>query len=167
MWNKRVPILIFSFLLAGSGSILAFWFITDMYNQISIKPQEEARALPENSIPVQGFSVPRGYNYLTLETALTPPPLTEEMKERGKVLYNRFCYACHGKEGNGDGPVAEKGMKPWWPLSSPQTQLRSDGYIFAHIWLGGPLMPPYRHALSVTETWELVAFVRSLAHGNQ
>ncbi len=161
MWKRSLGLAL-GLILVSASSAVAFWFIRDMYDQISIKPQEEARPMPKDSVPVGGYAVPRGYNYLTLETVLTPPALTPEMAAKGKVLYGKFCEPCHGTKGLGDGPVALKGMRPWWPLGSPQTQARSDGYIFAHIWEGGPLMAPYKYALSVTEAWELVAYVREL-----
>jgi mono/diheme cytochrome c family protein len=160
-----IAVLIF---FLASGSAVAFWFITDMYDQISIKPQEDPRPLPEGIVPVQGFPVPRGYQWNTLGDAITNPVVaSESVIQRGQVLYERYCVPCHGVKGDGDGPVALRGFRPWWPLSSPQTQLRSDGYIFAHIWLGGPLMPPYRYGLSVTDTWSLVHYVRSLTHATQ
>ena len=36
----------------------------------------------------------------------TPSRLDEGEAALGQVIYTRYCAACHGREGKGDGPVA-------------------------------------------------------------
>jgi mono/diheme cytochrome c family protein len=38
--------------------------------------------------------------------AQQPPQLDAGEAARGQVIYTRYCAACHGREGHGDGPVA-------------------------------------------------------------
>lgn len=166
--RNRVRFFLLFLTLVTSGSAFAFWFITDMFDQLSIKPQESPLVQPEGIVSVQGYAVPRGYEWNTLGNAITNPiSSSPEVLSRGKELYERFCIPCHGVRGDGDGPVALKGFRPWWPLTAPQTQNKSDGHIFAHIWLGGPLMPAYRYGLSVSDTWSLVHYVRSLTYATE
>lgn len=35
-----------------------------------------------------------------------PPKLDSAEATMGEVIYSRYCAACHGREGKGDGPVA-------------------------------------------------------------
>ena len=52
--------------------------------------------------------------YLTLlalalpAAAQTPQPAKHDANEAamGQLIYGRYCAACHGREGKGDGPVA-------------------------------------------------------------
>jgi mono/diheme cytochrome c family protein len=39
-------------------------------------------------------------------SAQTPSRLDEGEAALGQVIYGRYCAACHGREGKGDGPVA-------------------------------------------------------------
>lgn len=50
--------------------------------------------------------------------------------EAGKKIFFKRCAACHGKEGNGDGPNAvDLGIHPA-KLSDPRMREESDGALF-------------------------------------
>jgi mono/diheme cytochrome c family protein len=91
-----------------------------------------------------------------------PVPATEESIQRGKVFYETNCFVCHGSEGRGDGPVGEKFVeKAPVDLNEPYTQDQADGQLFFTLTRGRAKMPFYRDALSPSERWDVVNYVRN------
>jgi cbb3-type cytochrome c oxidase subunit III len=81
----------------------------------------------------------------------------------GKQLFGRYCAACHGPGGKGDGGMALSGGTPSdltdekWDFGS------TDGEIFAVIRDGTSSdMEAYKDKLSEKQIWTIVNFVRSL-----
>ena len=105
--------------------------------------------------------------------ALTSPlPGSPEIVEQGKALYNGkgACFNCHGKDGDGNGPVAAQ-LNP-----SPRNfqhhgfwRHRTEGEIFWVIKNGsvGTSMVGFGGQLTDEEIWSLIQYVRSFAgeHG--
>ena len=83
--------------------------------------------------------------------------------EQGKWLYEVYCDVCHGPEGHGDGPVGTLYPNSLPLLDSPYIQRYADGYMYSIIREGGYRMPGHADALSRTERWMLVHYVRSFA----
>jgi mono/diheme cytochrome c family protein len=78
-----------------------------------------------------------------------------------KLSTEKACTACHGDSGKGDGPgAAALNPKPAdWTAKAVQDQ--TDGCVFWKMSTGRGAMPPWA-ALSETERWQLVHFVKSL-----
>ena len=105
--------------------------------------------------------------------ALTSPlPSSPEIVAQGKSLYNGkgACFNCHGKEGDGKGPVAAQ-LDP-----SPRNfqhhgfwRHRTEGEIFWVIKNGSPGtgMIGFAGQLTDEEIWTLIQYERSFAgeHG--
>jgi PQQ-dependent dehydrogenase (methanol/ethanol family) len=73
----------------------------------------------------------------------------------GQRLYNQTCQSCHGPAGQGDrGPALD---------ASPLAHGDGDGDLFHTVREGlpGTQMPPFA-ALSDTQVWQLVSYIRSL-----
>lgn len=86
-----------------------------------------------------------------------------EARARGKALYDRSCALCHGERGDGHGPRSESLRPPARDLTDPAFRRRmTPRRLFATIREGrsGTAMPAM--PLSDGETWDLVAFVRTL-----
>jgi mono/diheme cytochrome c family protein len=85
----------------------------------------------------------------------------------GERLYLDHCAACHGEQGEGDGPAAEALWPPpanlRWVARRP---MASDGYLMWAIAEGGAAlgsaMPAFADALTETERWKIVTFLRTL-----
>ena len=86
---------------------------------------------------------------------------------RGQALYVTNCAACHGPEGEGNGPAAAGlRIKPA-DLTMPHLWEHSDGEMFW--WLthgiddpeGGLAMPGFATTLSVEDRWALIDYVRA------
>lgn len=132
----------------------------DMIDQKSIKPQENDRPAPANTLPVDGLRLP-----MTREEAgaklENPMPMTPQSVEEGRHLYDIYCSVCHGTKGRGDGPIAKKYMPPP-DLTLDFFKNRSDGFIYSTILDGGPIMPQYKENLSDAEIWRVVNYIRKL-----
>jgi putative copper export protein/mono/diheme cytochrome c family protein len=86
---------------------------------------------------------------------------------RGQVLFGQNCVACHGPEGEGNGP-ASVGLriKPA-DLTAPHIWEHTDGEMFW--WLskgiedpeGGLAMPGFGDVLSADDRWALIDFIRA------
>ena len=94
-----------------------------------------------------------------------PIKATAASVAEGKEHFATFCIPCHGAEAKGgiSGPVATKFI-PTPDLTSQALQKqRTDGYWHSYIVTGGAVMPSYGEALSSTEAWHIVNFLRSVA----
>ena len=82
--------------------------------------------------------------------------------QKGRQLFEKLCWTCHGKTGLGDGPagVALNPKPKNFTLSAVQEQ--KDGELFWKISNGKGVMVPYKHSLNEELRWQLVNFIRTL-----
>jgi copper transport protein len=92
-----------------------------------------------------------------------PQPATADSIVRGNELYLANCAACHGINGDGDGPTAASWLPPLRPLGEEVPDL-SDGALAYRIAVGsgGTRMPPFASTLSENDRWDLVNYLRTL-----
>jgi mono/diheme cytochrome c family protein len=124
--------------------------------------------------PVPG-TIPRGYRPFHYEAReqeaaragrelRNPYQPTAQVVEEGKALFETYCMVCHGKQGSGDGPIAEKIPHPPSYTSDRVIQF-PPGRIFHVITMGSGKMSSYASQLSETERWKVVTYVHtSLQH---
>jgi mono/diheme cytochrome c family protein len=82
----------------------------------------------------------------------------------GQRLYNAQCYTCHGKAGDGKGPVGPQMGVP--DLHQDLYTAKTDGRFFAVITKGLRTMPRYGYKFSDNEKWDIVNYLRVL-QGNK
>lgn len=157
-------------LLCVAPMCWSFPWDKDMVDQPSAKPQEAATPPEPKAVPLTGGE--------TLPTPTTekeifaakeaaadlpnPVPVTAASIKRGAVFYKVHCQVCHGKEGKGDGPVGVKFTdKSPVDLNKDHTQDQTDGQLFFTITRGRIAMPFYRDALSASERWDLINYIRA------
>ena len=93
-----------------------------------------------------------------------PVPSSPEALKAGAGLYTDFCAACHGGQGKGDGAgAAALSVKPTPLTDAKLMAAETDGSIFWKISTGRSPMPGWQDALSETERWQLVHYIRKLA----
>lgn len=87
----------------------------------------------------------------------------------GKALYLKWCAACHGETGRGDGPNAARlPVKPAAHASRDAMAARPDDSLFDTIASGGavmnrsPRMPAFGGTLTAAEIRALVRHIRTL-----
>jgi mono/diheme cytochrome c family protein len=168
---KPSRLLIFSILITVPASLgWAYPWDKDMVDQPSEKPQESVAPPGPGSIPVDGgetlpqpLTDEESFDMKDAAAAIkNPVPATEESLARGKFFYETNCLVCHGAEGRGDGPVGLKFVeKAPVDLNDAYTQDQEDGQLFFTLTRGRVLMPFYRDALSPSERWDVINYVRS------
>ncbi len=132
-------------------------WISFMEIQPSFRPMEAPRPVPADSIPVDGPIFIQGQG-----SPENPVEADEVSLQRGQILYALNCAVCHGPNGQGDGPMAERLQTEPEDLTSPAIQNSSDGTIFLVITNGVPgNMPALRENLTVRERWDVVNYVKS------
>ena len=98
--------------------------------------------------------------------------VTPELMVRGKELYARYCYLCHGYDGYGNGPIharasSNTGKNPKWVqpsnLNDEVRRGRADGHIYNTINVGIRNMAGYGQQIpDPADRWAIVAYVRAL-----
>lgn len=81
----------------------------------------------------------------------------------GKKLYVANCLVCHGTTGKGDGPAAAALNPKPANYSDAKVSQQSDGALFWKISEGHGAMISWKQALSETQRWQLVNYIRSIA----
>ena len=154
------------------------WF-NDMAVQRKGKPQSMhgrlfEKALIVERLPVPG-TVPRGVAIYPLsgkdsetieragEMLINPTERTVDNLERGRTLFNIYCYPCHGETGLGDGPVVGPDRYPA-PTSQHTDDVKNyrDGSIFHIITVGKEKMPGYAEQIRPRDRWLIVNYIRVL-----
>jgi mono/diheme cytochrome c family protein len=155
--------------VAGAGGLLGvvvvMRFVDDMTETPKIVPGERVFSMPAGLVPRGGELILPKEEREAAARRPNPVKLTEESVALGKQHFATFCSPCHGPEGKGGvtGLVATKFI-PTPDLTSPELQKqRTDGYWHSYIVSGGAVMPAYAEALSSTEAWHIVNFLRSIA----
>lgn len=168
---KRVS-LVFYFLLAtvAATPVGAYPWDQDMVDQPSEKAQESIAPPGPGSVPVNGgetLPIPLNDEEAAdmkdaAASLQNPVPANRESIDRGKYFYGINCLVCHGEDGRGDGPVGLKFIeKAPVDLHDTYTQEQADGQLFFTLTRGRAKMPFYRDALSPSERWDVINYVKS------
>ena len=134
------------------------------------KDSVNAQIPPEGTIAVDGWGE---FPYENTEedriragAELTNPYATmgtERALTDGKVLFERFCAACHGKKGKGNGPVVEKGGFP--PPTSYDKKTSAElpqGSIYHIITYGQNTMGSYASQLTHDDRLKVAYYVSTM-----
>jgi len=159
MLIKRSQIFFFFALLSLPSVSMALPGDYDMYRQQSLQTNEVARN------PVKG-TVPRGREIFTYTIEEGSKKLKNEVPKdkysvwRGRRLWNSNCWTCHGKAGDGTGPVGSQLGVP--NLLTDYYSKTPDGRVYSVIQLGLRNMPRYGFRFSPKEKWDIVNYLRFL-----
>ncbi|SDK38992.1 Cytochrome c, mono-and diheme variants [Catalinimonas alkaloidigena] len=95
------------------------------------------------------------------ETLKNPVPLNDQTLAEGKALYQRYCSACHGEQGDGQGKVAAqyKGVPAY---NAGAVKGLSEGHVFHVITWGIRRMWPHGTQIDPQERWKIVHYVQTL-----
>jgi mono/diheme cytochrome c family protein len=146
----------------------------DMHDAPRYDPLEASTVLPNGSSaqPLVAGTVARGFldedSLLytgKVDGAVSPDfpfPITKADLDRGQQRFNIYCSPCHGRTGQGNGMVVQRGYRQ--PPSYHIDRLRQApaGYFFDVITNGFGAMPDYRAQVPVEDRWRIVAYIRAL-----
>lgn len=153
-----------------------FTLLIDMFNQLSLKPQEKGSMndFVVGAVSVDGSEIEdpndrfsRIIKDVISETA-TINPLKPDVASLadGKLKFNTFCAVCHGTsreinvEGFAKTKANELGMIA--PAVITLTPFFSDGYIYHKAKYGGAVMLAMGYAVTDRERWNIVNYIREL-----
>jgi mono/diheme cytochrome c family protein len=162
-----------------SGAVQAFPWDDDMYRGPQISTFAVApRVMPNGTLPIDGihYNAHWGQPQGMPEQQAQPPMKLEAMTvkahnplqanpdnlAKGKERFETNCAPCHGDHGLGNGPVAHLLEHAPKNLLTGVSKNLPDGYIYGYIRDGGIWMPSYVEAMSATERWQIVLYVRDL-----
>lgn len=148
--------------------------LQDMYNHAKERPLGHSSFFKDgrSSRPLLDDTVARGH-LRTDELLYTgkingvpvnefPYPVTPAMLDRGRLEFNIFCSVCHGRDGNGDGMVVQRGFKQPPSYNTDRLRAAPAGHFFDVITNGFGVMFPYKDRIPVSDRWAIVAYIRAL-----
>lgn len=101
------------------------------------------------------------------------PAATAEATEKGKQIYMKRCWFCHGLEGKGDGPVANylnprprdftAGMYKLRTTKDGEAPLDEDLFRTISTGMARTAMQGFEGVLSESERWQVIFFIKTLA----
>ncbi|MCA1751780.1 MAG: cytochrome c [Cryomorphaceae bacterium] len=137
-----------------------------MHRTSARKPVEGTIAYSDNAMNDMPYLIPNtfeGYEKAG-KTIRSPFESNEELVKEGKEIYSNFCIQCHGKEGQGNGPVVEKGGHPAPQPFNQGLKDLPEGKMFHTLTYGKGAMGSHASQLTKEERWTVVAYVMTLQH---
>lgn len=96
--------------------------------------------------------------------------------EKGKLIYDKYCFYCHGREGRGDGAIGiAVTPHPADFVGDKRKMAKSDDELIESIAEGirrevgseEMAMPRWKDILSEQDMWNVLAYVRELSRGKK
>lgn len=166
----------FSLLLLGALIIaISTGCRRDMFNQPYEKPLEKSDFFQDNhmaSRPMVPNTIARGHldadeafytgKIGTNLVTTFPFPITRQVLLRGQERFDIYCAPCHGRTGDGDGMIPQRGFPR--PPSYHIDRLRRApvGHFFDVITHGYGIMYPYATRVEPADRWAIAAYIRAL-----
>ncbi|QFG52069.1 c-type cytochrome [Chryseobacterium sp.] len=130
---------------------------TVMQNKDGIAESNSAAAMTPDQYNA-GYAESKGITASPLKAAGQKKDL-----ERGKVLYDRTCAACHGTAGDGQGPIVQSGAYSGVPkYADREISVGSVHYVIMH---GRNAMGSYAGQLNAGDRWRVAMYVMNAFKG--
>ncbi len=138
----------------------------ESYEASALFPDERASRNPPSGTVARGWlredeALYTGkLNGQTVEAV--PFAITHADLKRGQERFNIYCSPCHGRLGDGQGMVVQRGLRQ--AASYHQDRLRQEriGYFFDVITNGFGAMQGYAEQVPVRDRWLIASYVRAL-----
>lgn len=170
--NKRRLTYLLTALAIG---LLAAGCRRDMFQQPISKPLEPSDFFQDNhmaSRPLVPHTIARGH--LDADEAFYkgmigtnlvetfPFPITRATLERGRERFDIYCAPCHGRTGDGNGMIVQRGFPA--PPSYHIDRLRQApvGHFFDVMTRGYGVMYSYAERVEPSDRWAIAAYIRVL-----
>ena len=173
--RTRTSSLLWVATLAGALTLTAAGCRQDMHDQAKYEPLEASTLFADGaaSRPLVAGTVPRGF--LREDDALyrgtlpggefvtrSPVPVTLELLARGRNRFDIFCSPCHGRLGDGNGMIVQRGYKRPSSFHSDRLREAAPGYYFTVMSNGFGQMASYASQLGIEDRWAVAAYLRAL-----
>ncbi|MBP6389550.1 MAG: cytochrome c [Flavobacteriales bacterium] len=121
----------------------------------------------EFNFPYPYAATPEGYEQAGLALK-SPIAMTQEVVDKGKVIYTKFCLHCHGEKGEGDGAVVKNGKYSQPPSYTAALKDLPEGKIFHSLVYGKNVaMGSHAGQLNKEERWLVTRYVQYLQNGGK
>ncbi len=168
-WTRRLPptaLLALAIVLAGCRADMQ-----DTPKAKTFRPsrfysdRQTARPLIAGTVPQGGIAGEELALSGTINgrlVTLFPFPVTREVLRRGQDRFNIFCAPCHGRLGDGEGMIVQRGFRR--PPSYHIYRLRNApvGHFYDVITHGFGSMYDYADRIAPRDRWAIVAYIRAL-----
>ena len=121
-------------------------------------PQNKDGIFAEDILPKNVDQYNAGYEKSkTVTISPLNPANAKKDLERGKILYERTCAACHGTAGDGQGPIVASGAYSGVPnYTDREITVGSVHYVINH---GRNAMGSYAGQLTAGDRWRVAQYV--------
>ncbi len=90
------------------------------------------------------------------------PEMSEALVARGRDRYDIFCVPCHGRTGEGDGAVVQRGFPAPPSYLSARLRAASAEHFVDVITHGHGAMFSYAARVPPSDRWAIAAYIRAL-----
>ena len=161
--------------LAAAAGIVGAGCRRDMFQQPYSKPLARSDFFQDNQMasrPLVAHTVARGHleadsifyrgKVGTNLVNAFPIPITREVLERGRERFDIYCAPCHGRTGEGNGMIVQRGYPA--PPSYHIDRLRAApvGHFFDVMTQGYGVMYSYAQRVEPMDRWAIAAYIRVL-----
>ena len=94
--------------------------------------------------------------------AVFPFEITKADLDRGEERFNIYCSPCHGRTGEGNGMVVQRGFRQAANYHIDRLRAMPIGYFIDVMTNGFGAMPDYKMQLVPADRWRVAAYVRAL-----
>lgn len=91
-----------------------------------------------------------------------PMPLNEALLRRGQERFDIYCAVCHGRTGEGNGMIVQRGYRVPPTYHSERLRGVPIGHVFDVATNGFGAMPSLALQTSVEDRWAIAAYIRAL-----
>jgi hypothetical protein len=164
-----IPFVLILVIVSTTGGCSYNMSLQPRYNPMSrsnfFADQRSERPVVDGAIPNNQKSLNDPFNTGQQdgrELTAIPVPVTLDLLKRGRDRFDIYCSPCHGRLGDGEGMVVQRGFVH--PPSYHQDRLRSapDGHFFGVMTEGFGRMWGYANRVEVPDRWAITAYIRTL-----
>jgi mono/diheme cytochrome c family protein len=96
------------------------------------------------------------------DAAVFPFQVTMNVMRRGQERFNIYCSPCHGRTGDGNGMVVQRGYRRPPSLHIDRLVQAPPGHIFDVVTNGFGAMPDYAAQIRAADRWAVAAYIKAL-----
>lgn len=91
-----------------------------------------------------------------------PPPVTLALLQRGQQRFDIYCAPCHGKTGDGQGMIVQRGFPAPPSYMSDRLLAAPAQHFYDVITDGYGVMFSYADRVAPADRWAIAAYIRAL-----